>query len=146
MGAVDVLPDGQPRAPGGRDTRPTLGDGCRDLFGYFARSRNARSGELGHVFQGRFKSRLVLNDRYFAQLLRYVALNPVRAHLCTEAGDWSWSAHRALVTPGRNPLARAERVTELLEVWGGNALDRYASLFEPGNELALQYGTKDPGT
>ena len=125
---------------------PTLGDGCRDLFGYFARSRNARSGELGHVFQGRFKSRLVLNDRYFAQLLRYVALNPVRAHLCTEAGDWAWSAHRALVTPARNPLARVDRVTELLEVWGGNALDRYASLFEPGNELALQYGTEDPGT
>ena len=123
----------------------TLGDGCRDLFGFFARLRNGRSGELGHVFQGRFKSRLVQDDRYFAQLLRYVALNPVRAQLCAEAGEWSWSAHRALLRGSRNPLVRSERVADLLEVWGGQASERYGALFDPGNELALLYGSEDPG-
>ena len=125
--------------------RPNLGDGCRDLLGLYARRRNGRQDELGHVFQGRFKSRVVVDDRYFAQLLRYVALNPVKAGLCSTAEGWAWSAHRALRDGFAARLARADRVAELLGVWGGEALDRYPSLFEPANPLAVQYGTTDPG-
>lgn len=123
---------------------PNLGDGCRDLLGLYARRRNGRLDELGHVFQGRFKARLVLDDRYFAQLLRYVALNPVKAGLCATAEQWAWSAHRALRDASQERLARADRVAELLEVWGGEANDRYASLFEPANPFAIQYGTANP--
>ena len=125
--------------------RRTLGDGCRDLLGYYARRRNGRQGELGHVFQGRFKSRVVLDDRYFAQLLRYVALNPVKAGLCATADGWPWSGHRALRAGVRARLVNADRVAELLGVWGGTAVDRYASLFKPANPLAVQYGVADPG-
>jgi putative transposase len=123
---------------------PNLGAGCRDLLGLYARRRNARHDELGHVFQGRFKSRLALDDRYFAQLLRYVALNPVKAGLCATAEAWPWSAHRGLRQADGGRLARADRVAELLEVWGGEPANRYAALFEPANPLALQFGTADP--
>ena len=123
---------------------PNLGDGCRDLLGLYARRRNSRHDELGHVFQGRFKSRLVLDDRYFAQLLRYVALNPVKAGLCAAAEGWPWSAHRALCVTESGLLAQADRVAELLEVWGGKAADRYPGLFEPANPIALQFGSADP--
>jgi REP element-mobilizing transposase RayT len=123
---------------------PNLGDGCRDLLGLYARRRNGRRDELGHVFQGRFKSRLVLDDRYFAQLLRYVALNPVKAGLCAAAEEWPWSAHEALRGAHGTPLARADRVAELLEISGGDPADRYAALFEPANPIALQFGSTDP--
>jgi REP element-mobilizing transposase RayT len=123
---------------------PNLGDGCRDLIGLYARRRNARHDALGHVFQGRFKSRLVLDDRYFGQLLRYVALNPVKAGLRRSAEAWPWSGHRALIDGSGAWLARGDRVAELLEVWGGDAGERYAALFEPANPLALQYGFTDP--
>jgi S-adenosylmethionine synthetase len=36
----------------------------------------------GHLVQARFGSKPVRGDRQFAQLLRYVARNPVRAGLC----------------------------------------------------------------
>lgn len=121
-----------------------LGDGCRDLLGLYARRRNGRHDELGHVFQGRFKSRLAHDARYFAQLLRYVALNPVKAGLCAAAEGWPWSAHRDLCVAERRPLARADRVAELLEVWGGEGESRYAALFEPANPIALQFGSGDP--
>jgi REP element-mobilizing transposase RayT len=124
--------------------RPNLGDGCRDLIGLYARRRNARRDALGHVLQGRFKSRLVLDDRYFAQLLRYVALNPVKAGLRESAEAWPWSGHHALRGGLAARLARADRVAELLAVWGGHARERYVSLFEPANPLALQYGLEDP--
>jgi REP element-mobilizing transposase RayT len=124
--------------------RPNLGAGCRDLIGLYARRRNARRNALGHVFQGRFKSRLALDERYFAQLLRYVALNPVKAGLRPSAEAWPWSAHSVLHSGAGARLARADRVAELLEAWGGDAQARYGSLFEPANPLAVQYGLSDP--
>ena len=124
----------------------TLGDGCRDLFGVYARRRNARRSELGHVFQGRFFSRLVLTDEYFAQLLRYVALNPVVAGACATPEGWRWSGHRALRGDAPDPLVCVARVTELLSAWGGAPERRYASLFDMGNPIAERYGTEDPAT
>jgi len=72
----------------------TLGLGARDLLSHFAKRHNARRDEIGHVFQGRFDSRLVPTDTYFAQLLRYLALNPVAAGICRAPQEWPWSNHR----------------------------------------------------
>jgi putative transposase len=122
----------------------TLGLGARDLFGAYAAEFNTRRDEGGHVFQGRFDSRLVPTDSYFAQLLRYVALNPVAAHLCERPDQWPWSSHRALLTGRGDDLATAARVEELLAVWGQSPWSRYADLFVADNPLALQYGAADP--
>ena len=42
----------------------------------------------GHLFQGRFHSVLVESDWHLLELSRYLALNPVRAGLCADPGDW----------------------------------------------------------
>jgi putative transposase len=52
---------------------------------------------VGHLFQGRFKAILVERDAYLLELARYVVLNPVRAAMVPEAGDWPWSSYRAVV-------------------------------------------------
>jgi REP element-mobilizing transposase RayT len=36
---------------------------------------------VGHVFQARFHSQVVQDDRYLLTVCRYVVLNPVRARL-----------------------------------------------------------------
>jgi REP element-mobilizing transposase RayT len=124
----------------------TLGEGARDLFSDFARRHNKRRGELGHVFQGRYNSRLVSTDSYFAQLLRYVALNPVVAGTCDMAQKWPWSSHRTLLAGRGSRLAAARRVDELLSVWGHPSGERYAALFDVSHPLALKYGNADPWT
>ncbi len=124
----------------------TLGLGARDLFSDFAKGHNKRRGERGHVFQGRFDSRPVLTDPYFAQLLRYVAFNPVKAGVCTPPEAWPWSSHAALLVGRGDRLISARRVDELLSVWGRSSGDRYASLFDRTHPLALRYGHADPGT
>jgi hypothetical protein len=98
------------------------------------------------VFQGRFDSRPVLTDPYFAQLLRYVALNPVAAGMCADPEAWRWSSHAALLAAREHPLVSARRVDELLSVWGRASGARYPSLFETNHPLALKYGHADPGT
>jgi putative transposase len=52
----------------------------------------ARSGTL---FEGRFRSCLVQEDQYFLTCLRYIELNPVRAGMVRDPGDYRWSSYRA---------------------------------------------------
>jgi REP-associated tyrosine transposase len=88
---------------------PNLSDGMRDLNSAFARRWRDRRGSHGHVFGGRFRSKLVQDDAYLLQAARYVLRNPVEAGLCSRPGDWSWSSFSAtcngeisnVVHPGR---------------------------------------------
>lgn len=47
----------------------------------------------GHVFQGRYNSKLVQTNEYFLWLIRYIHRNPVRAQICTKVEDYKWSSH-----------------------------------------------------
>jgi putative transposase len=50
------------------------------------------SGGSGHVYQGRFKSFPVQDDRHLLTALRYVEANPLRARLVERAEAWRWSS------------------------------------------------------
>lgn len=65
--------------------------GMQSLNGDHARWFNWRHGLAGHLFQRRFWSETVDDDSYFAEVARYVALNPVRAGLVVRPEDWPWS-------------------------------------------------------
>jgi putative transposase len=69
-----------------------LSAGMQCLNGEHARWFNWRYGLKGHLFAGRFWSETVDDDAYFAEVVRYIALNPVRAGLATCAEEWQWSA------------------------------------------------------
>ena len=46
------------------------------------------------MWQGRFKSFPIQQDRHLLTVLRYVLCNPVRAGLVTHVMDWPWSSLR----------------------------------------------------
>ncbi|MES2900689.1 MAG: transposase [Pseudomonadota bacterium] len=69
---------------------------------------NRRYDQVGHVFQGRFKSILVQRDTYLLELARYIMLNPVRAMLTQHASDWPWSS-LALMLAGQDVPAWFDR-------------------------------------
>ena len=52
----------------------------------------ARSGTL---FEGRFKTCIVQEDQYLLTCLRYIELNPVRAGMVKDPGDYRWSSYRS---------------------------------------------------
>jgi putative transposase len=83
--------------------RPNLSEAIQHLNGEYATWWNARHERVGHVFQGRFKDQIVQCERYLANLLRYVALNPVRAGLVTSPELWPWSAYRHTAGFAPNP-------------------------------------------
>ena len=79
---------------------------------------NKKHDRCGHVFQGRFKSFVIENERYFAALILYVHGNPVRAKLVEELGEYRWSSYRGYL---RERWQEAWLETDTgLSVFGGN--------------------------
>ncbi|MBB2482291.1 transposase [Bacillus sp. APMAM] len=46
----------------------------------------------GHLFQGRFISEVVENNRYFLTVVRYIHQNPVKAGIVNKVDEWRWSS------------------------------------------------------
>ena len=118
---------------------PAQDDALSNLFQYlgrlYVRFFNFRHARSGTLFEGRFKSCLVQEDRYFLSCLRYIELNPVRAGMVTRPGDYRWSsfcahalgvnvsmwrAHPTYLGLGQTTRQRQERYRKLI----ANALDQ----------------------
>ena len=53
---------------------------------------NKKYGEVGHLWQGRFKSLVIQKDRYLIDCLNYIEYNPLRANLIKSPLDYMWSS------------------------------------------------------
>jgi len=80
-----------------RTRRANLSRLMRHLNGVYTQRYNRRHGKVRHLYQGRFKGILVQEDAYLLEVCRYVDLNPVRAHMVEQPGEWPWSSYAALV-------------------------------------------------
>jgi REP element-mobilizing transposase RayT len=76
-----------------------LAQGMRQLNGVYTQWVNRTHKRVGHVFQGRYKAIMVEKDSYLRELARYVVLNPVRAGMVSDVGDWPWSSYSAMLAP-----------------------------------------------
>jgi REP element-mobilizing transposase RayT len=109
---------------------PNLGSGIQRLHGAYARTYNDRYRHTGHVFEGRFGSRLVESDEQLWGAIAYIAQNPVKAGLCATPEQHPWSSH-SLVTKGRAPRWLDERrLFEHFAGTGGDPRRRYEELIE----------------
>lgn len=80
-----------------------LAQGMRQLNGVYTQYVNRTYKRVGHVFQGRYKSILVEKDSYLLELARYVVLNPLRAGMVKEVGEWPWSSYSAMIGTAPTP-------------------------------------------
>ena len=71
---------------------PNLSSGMQWLKSVYATYFNGRYSFEGHLFQQRFGSRLIETEERFADTLRYIAFNPVKAGLCEHPSEWPWSS------------------------------------------------------
>jgi REP element-mobilizing transposase RayT len=72
----------------------------------YAQAFNRRHARVGHVFQGRFGSRIVASEHDLLTIIRYVHLNPIEAGIVPDLAalaDYRWSGHGA-IAQRRPPL------------------------------------------
>lgn len=96
--------------------------GMHRLSFLYAQYFNRKYALDGHVFQGRFKTVLILSDVQFLAAIRYVVTNPVRAGLTVTAEQWRWSSYRATVGIRRPPRFLA--VDRVLTYFGSERHER----------------------
>jgi putative transposase len=75
----------------------SLSDGIGRLHHDFSCWQNIQCERTGHLWQGRFYSCPVEEDRVL-QVLQYIELNPVRARMVKNGWEWKWSSARAHIT------------------------------------------------
>jgi len=76
------------------ESKSSLSDGIGQLHHDYAIWQNIKRKRNGHLWQNRFYSAPIEEDR-IQGVLGYVELNPVRARMVLHAWDWKWSSARA---------------------------------------------------
>lgn len=60
----------------------------------YVRYVNYRNRRTGTLWEGRFKSTIIDSERYLLACYRYIELNPVRARMVAQPGDYPYSSYR----------------------------------------------------
>jgi putative transposase len=90
------------------------------------RGVNARRGVYGPLWQGRYRAKLVQEQRYLDQLLVYVHLNPVSARAVDDPADYRWSGHREVLGLVKKPIVDVDEVLGLFGTSRRSARSAYA--------------------
>jgi len=84
---------------------------------------NTKYKTTGHLFQDRYKSEIVENEKYLLVVLRYIHHNPVKAGLCGELAEYPWGSYNE--HPGKQRIVDTELVSGLLDKDDFEAHNRY---------------------
>jgi REP element-mobilizing transposase RayT len=68
-------------------------DGMQRLLSAYVRYFNRRHKRGGHLFKRPFRSEPIKDERQLATAITYVGDNPVRAGICADGGEYTWSSH-----------------------------------------------------
>lgn len=74
---------------------------------------NWKHRRVGHLFQGRYKSLIVQDDRYLLDLVSYIHLNPMRKNMVKDINEFKWSSHADYVKEEGDKLVDKVRASDL---------------------------------
>jgi len=87
---------------------PALPDGpsllMKHLGQRYVQYVNRSYRRSGTLWEGRFRSSIVQERGYFLRCHRYIELNPVRANMVPQPGDYPWSSYRANAGLAASPI------------------------------------------
>lgn len=85
-------------------SRRALSRTMQDLGRAYVQTFNEKYGRSGTLLQGRFRSNLVADERYFHTCHRYIEMNPVRAAMVDRAEAYRWSSYRFYALGEEDPV------------------------------------------
>lgn len=59
----------------------------------YAIKYNKDTKRIGHVFQDRYRSEIIVDDKYLLQVVRYIHNNPVKANIVGSPEEYRWSSY-----------------------------------------------------
>eukprot|EP01047_Picozoa_sp_COSAG01_P079137 COSAG01_NODE_14892_length_1398_cov_1.022325_2_plen_203_part_00 len=86
--------------------RDNLDRAMADFGRNYACYINKITNGSGPVFNRRYQAKLITEERYLLQVLRYIHLNPVEADLCKEADSYDWSSFPSYIQPTQRKTSK----------------------------------------
>lgn len=77
-----------------------IGDSIKRISVSYVYWYNWKYERCGHLYQDRYRSETVEDDRYFLTVLRYIHQNPIKAGLVISPGEYRWSSYREYLGSG----------------------------------------------
>ncbi len=115
-----------------------LHEAMRDLFSKYARRYNRKYERKGHLFGGRYRQAVCLDEAYFLAVSLYIHLNPVRAGLTLQPDDYRWSSCRLFTqSTVTESFVSPKRILELLSQKLEEAQDIYRKMLEDGRKMEM---------
>ncbi|WP_444996836.1 transposase [Aliikangiella sp. IMCC44359] len=113
---------------------PKTSDGVsrlmQSLGRYYVRYINHKYERTGTLWEGRYKSTLIDSEQYLLTVSRYIELNPVRAEMVAQPGEYPWSSFRRNGLGVAISLITPHEVYERLAKTDKTRQKRYLALFE----------------
>ena len=75
-----------------KEEKESLGQIMKRIGVRFVYCYNAKYQRVGHLFQDRFKSEAVEDERYLCTVIRYIHQNPIKAGICREPEEYPYSS------------------------------------------------------
>ncbi len=117
-------------------------EGCEDIsitmkrVGVsFVRYYNLKYSTTGHLFQDRFKSENVENNKYLLTVVRYIHQNPVKAGIVLQSEEWRWSSCSGYYgkTPYLKDMLDCENILKMFSTDSVTAVERFKEFNERKN-------------
>lgn len=89
----------------------------------YAMNFNRQRDRVGHVFQDRYKSGPISDDKYLLQAIRYVHNNPVKAKMIKSVGEYRWSSYNEYVKEN-SVIGRQQK--EFILAYFSDSLEQFA--------------------
>ncbi|MFZ3589037.1 REP-associated tyrosine transposase [Bacillus sp. DJP31] len=79
----------------------------------YANYFNKKYNLEGHVFQGRYGSKMIDSQKYFVDANRYIHLNPVKAELVENPSEYEWGSYQYYVNGNPPPYLNTTKTISL---------------------------------
>lgn len=86
----------------------SLEKGMQKFSTSYTKAVNKQQGRVGHLFQGRYKSKPIPGNEYLLHLSRYIHLNPVRAGLVRRPEQWEFSNYLDYIGQRKNNIVKSD--------------------------------------
>lgn len=99
-----------------REDRNEISTIMKGIATSYAMFFNIKYSRVGHVFQDRFRSEPITDERYLWAVIRYIHNNPIKAGIANEPNQYKWSSYNHYVDPVASLMVDSRYILEMISV------------------------------
>lgn len=94
---------------------------------------NWKYNRCGHLFQDRYKSEAIEDEKYFLTVLRYIHQNPLKARIVKDIKDYKWSSYCEFINKDNDGIVDSAFILVLFNKERKKAIDSFKEFHKTSN-------------